>query len=224
MQKRRAAYAKEPKSKKPRTTSALAVTQEVKRQLARNEDYKQATVRNSTTVDSNGSIVFPLINLTRGDNSVNNFEGSKVTIKNFRIRHSIAAADGANKVRVIVGVWNADQASLAAYGTPGQAILDAAVVPSTLSPLAQRRWENKALFKILADKTYQLQNTATFVGGDGPIICDTIYVPGFKFPQVWMQATGTNGQMHVPFVLYISDSNLPTHPAIDYAMETVFTD
>lgn len=188
-----------------------AVSMEVQRQIARKEDYKQTVLAHSTanTVSYSGQVHDLLSNLSRGDNPVNNFEGSSLQVKSIRIRGQISAADGTQMVRLMVFQWR-DPAVPVPSGLLTQA-------GSGFAPYSDRLWTNKKTAKILYD---QLFNMDTY----SPTCKVDIYIPGTKLARTWMQQSAAIAQNNGVFLLAISDSSTVNHPIWTYLSEIVFTD
>lgn len=211
-----------PPAKKAKLTPAnqLAVTQEVKRQLARKADYKQLNGRDiaATGIINTGYVLDLQAGITRGDNSVNNFEGEKIFPKNIKIRVQWEATDVNNLMRCIVLQWYG-------VGTPAVTdILNTAGVAATQTVLCYRQWSRRNQYKILYDKMFQLQNNPNLVSALGPVHTEEIFIPGFKLRPVEFSATATDLQKGGLFMLTLSDSLAIAHPAQNAVWEIVFTD
>lgn len=208
--------------KRPRLTptQTAAVKQEVTRQLARKADYKQCYGRDlaAVGVPATGYIINLYANMTRGDLAVNNFEGQLTTPRSIKIRAQWEATDQSNMIRVIVGQWFG-------VGIPAATdILSLPLVTSAQAPLCHRNWSRKHQFKLLHDEVFQLQNTATFVGGLGPTVCKEIFVPGKSLRPTEWSSTTDDTQKGCLFMLTVSDSAALDHPTQDTVWEIVFTD
>lgn len=199
----------------PKPTLSLAQSQavrrEVNKQLARKAEYKQTlnSRTNATTIDYSGTVYSLLENLVRGDSSLNNFDGSSISVKSIRIRGEMFPADGSNVLRMIVFQWRDS-------GTPSvSGIINNSGTP--LGPFGTRYFANKKTMKILADRiciahTYK------------PACLVDIFVPGNKIRPTWFQTSNDSPASNGLFFLVISDSSTVAHPAFQWTSEVVFTD
>lgn len=206
--------------KKPRTVSTqTVVAREVAKQMARKSDYKQTLQRDIAAVGiPNTGYTLDLLNaLSRGDNGVNNFEGSSIDVKSLKIRCHTIAQDGTQCMRIIVYQWF-DAASPA----PGD-ILSTTSLGTVTAPLSPRAWPTTK-YRILHDELFQLQNTATFVGGNGTDKVSEIFVPGKKIQRIEFNQGTAVPQKGGLYLLAVSDSAALNHPALYSAWEMVFTD
>jgi len=207
--------------KKPRVASTQAiVAREVSKQIARKADYKQCYGRDlaAVGVPDTGYVVDLYANMVRGDLAVNNFEGQLTTPRSIKMRVQWEATDGTNMIRCIIGQWFG-------VGIPAATdILSLPLVSGPQAPLCFRNWSRKHQFKILHDELFQLQNTATFVGGLGPTFCKEFYVPGKSLrPTEWSSSTADTQKGHL-FMLTVSDSGALNHPTQEACWEIIFTD
>lgn len=188
-----------------------AVSMEVQRQIARKEDYKQTVYSQPTsnTVSYSGAIYDLLSNLSRGDNPVNNFEGSSIQVKSIRIRGQVLGSDGTNVIRIMVFQWK-DPATPVPLGLLTQA-------GSLYGPFSDRLWSNKKTAKILSDT---LHNVHTYE----PTSLIDVYIPGSKLARTWMSSSAATSQSNGIFMLAITDSSTSTHPQVTFLSEIVFTD
>lgn len=198
----------------------LAVTMEVKRQLARKDDYKQWSGRDiaATGIINTGYVVDMSLALARGDLAKNEFEGEKIFPKNLKVRVQWEATDANNLLRFIIVQWFGP-------GVPATTdILDTSAVAATQQALCFRQWSRRHQYKILYDKLFQLQNTGGLVVGLGPVHAEEIYIPGYKLRPVEFSATTTNLQKGGLFLMTWSDSLAVAHPTQNLVWEIVFTD
>lgn len=199
---------------------SLAQTQEVqravKRQLARDKEYKQ-TVYNATTTVGYAGVMFPLLtNLVRGDNSVDNFEGAFIQPKNIHLRMQFAAFDLSNLGRFILFQWNDSTVPVPAD------IL--AQTSGPFAPLSYRNWSSKPLYKILRDVSHQTIANPTLTGGAGPVVQFDMFVKGNSLQRVDYNATAATIYKGGLYLLAISDSSVVTHPSFLLTSEIIFTD
>lgn len=200
-------------------TQTAAVRQEVTRQLAKKADYKQTAQRDiaATGVPNTGYTIDLLNALSRGDNGVNNFEGTSIDVKSLKIRCHTIAQDGTQCMRIIVYQW------FDAGAPSGTDILNSTSMGTVTAPLSPRTWPTTK-FRILHDELFQLQNTATFVGGLGTDHVSEIYIPGRKIQRIDFNAGTAVPQRGALYMLAVSDSGALNHPALYSAWEIVFTD
>lgn len=195
-----------------------AVRREVNRQIARKQDYKQATRTVATTVDWNGTVYNLLNNMARGDGSVDNFEGAHISPKTIHARVQLAAYDATNIFRLILFQWS-DSSTPVTSG-----VLDPALVGTAYAPVGYRNWTNRHVYKILVDRTIQLQNTAYLTGGNGNVITFDMFYKGKKLRNVYYASASATIQKGGLYLLCVSDSSVAQHPGITFTCETVFTD
>lgn len=196
----------------PPPTPQQQVAREVNRQLARKADYKQTlnTRSTSATIDYSGTTYSLLENLTRGDNPVNNFEGSQIRIKSIRVRGTCYYADATNVMRIMVLQWRDS-------GSP----VPSGIINNTgtiAAPYGSRYWTNKKNIKVLSDQLITMDGVNQALGKVD------IYIPGFKCRPVWFATATDTVQSNGIFMLAISDSSTTTHPYFTWVSEIVFTD
>lgn len=220
--KRRAALDDNRPTKKAKLTPAnqLAVTQEVKRQLARKADYKQWNGRDlaATGIINTGYVLDLQASLARGDDGKNNFEGDKIFPKNLKMRVQWIAQDTTNLMRCLIVQWFGP-------GVPATTdILDTSAVAASQQALCYRQWSRRSQYKILYDRMFQLQNNPNLTAGLGPVHTEEIFIPGYKIRPVEFSSTSLTLQKGGLFMLTFSDSLAVTHPDQNAVWEIVFTD
>lgn len=208
--------------KKAKLTPAnqAAVTQEVKRQLAAQGDFKQLQGRDlaATGIINTGYMLDLGTSFARGDNAINNFEGEKVFPKSLRIRLQWTANDVHNLMRCIVVQWFGP-------GTPAVTdILNTAGVAATQQMLCYRQWSRHKQYKILHDSMMQLDNVVGLCGQNGPQNFLDIYISGKRIRPIEFNVNTTDYQKGGLFMLTLSDSLAVPHPDQNAVWEMIFTD
>lgn len=214
----------------PVRTSALTMAQkrEVDREIlriTRNKADKNVANADSgtagTAVPNDGIVTSVLQNIVQGDSSVNNFQGEGITPLGLTVRWEWenSGADSLNMVRIMV---------IQFFGTgpasPPGAVAYLSNVGGALAPLSNKDWEFRKQFKILADSNaIQLQNDATFVGGNGQAVTGKFYIPGRKIRKIFFGIDGVI-QKNDLAILAITDSEVANHPILKWCSQLVFTD
>lgn len=188
-----------------------AVTIQVNKQLARKAEYKHCLASRAiaTTVDYSGTVYNLLENLTRGDSSVNQFDGSSINARSIRIRGAMYPADSTNLMRIMVFQWRDS-----GIPVPSGLINNTGTIAA---PFGSRFWTNKKNIKVLVD---QLHHVDTY----HPVQPIDIFIPGFKLRQTWFQSATDQAQNNGLFMLAVSDSSTVSHPAFTWVSEIVYTD
>lgn len=208
-------------AKRPALT--LAQTQEVqrqvKKQIEREKDFKQITFdTGGTTVSYSGTMHNLCTSLSRGDNGINNFEGTSIQVKSIHLRCQVALADTSNLMRTILFQWFDDTVPTVS------SILSSTMIGTIEAPFSWRNWSNKHLFKILKDDRTQIQGSAQITGGNGFVYTYDIFVKGNKIKRTYFDATGSSYQKGGLYLLVISDSAAIAHPGFIAAGEMIFSD
>lgn len=189
-----------------------AVRREVDRQMARKADYKHTTTSRGTsaTIDYNGNTYSLLESMTRGDGPINEFEGSKISIKSIRLRGSVVASDSTNVMRIMVLQWFDS-----AVPNPNAIINNTGTL---LAPYGTRYWTNKKNFKVLSDQFICLSSNNYEIK---PV---DIYISGKRLKDVWFSALANTVQTNNIVLMVVSDSSTLNHPYFTWASEVVYTD
>lgn len=196
----------------PADTRSMVRT-EVNRVLKAKADYKHTTViHNANTISASGTVYDLLASLSRGDNPVNQYNGSMIRAKSIRIRGVVSSVDAYNVFRIIIFQWFD-----AGVPTP------AGLINSTTSanaPYGTTFWTNKYSKKVLRDDTILCDPT-----GMGVQQLLDYYVSASKIRQTYFPtATDIPAQKNGLFMLVVSDSTTINHPQLTFTSEIVYTD
>lgn len=203
--------------------TSRAISRTVKKEIAKNADYKQARGRWSPSlgIDANG-LVFGLSSvLSRGDNGVNQFEGTHIEPKSLKIRWRLenTTADTFNMIRIMVVQWFDD-----AIPTNAGFVLDGSDLGTIHAPLSARLWTNRPNYKILFDHVEYLNNTANSPGSEGPHKYVETYIPKNKLKRIYFNTSSTRAQRGEIYLVAISDSTAIGHPGVSGTFDMIFTD
>jgi len=175
------------------------------------DELKYTYYDQSTTADSNGLATSVFTNITRGDGGKDQFDGSVMHPKSVTLNVQCILADSTNLMRILVV-----QAIRGALPTAAQLFQS---VGNTRAPLSTFDRAYKSQVNILSDTLMQLSTN------DNQAQVARIYIKGKKLNDVYWTTTGALALISGDIsVYYISDSSAVTHPAINYAVETTYTD
>lgn len=169
-----------------------------------------------TYVGATGQSVSVLDIMTRGDGSVNNFQGEKIVPLRWTFRYTMeaygvleSAAESWTVGRILLCQW------LAAGSAPAPGNILDLTVPGPLAPMSYKKWEGRKKYRILADTGPVPLNLQTAGGGgNGYVKSGQLFVQGSKMSEVYFDDLVGREKGDL-FVLCISDS--ATSPGINFA-------
>lgn len=201
--------------------TSRAITRTVRKELAKKDDYKQCrgTIDYTALGVSSTGTVFDITSvLSRGDTAINNFEGSKIFPKSFKLRYrwmnAVVSGDSFNLCRVMIVQWMGDT-------TPSNAGAFIDPVSDAFAPLSGRLWTNKPYMRILYDHTCDLVNDSA--SGDYLHYYEA-YIPSIKIKPIEFFESSALAHRGRIFVVCVTDSNAAGHPHFAARYEMVFTD
>lgn len=172
----------------------------------------------ATSIDFSGATYALLLNLVRGDLGKDNFDGDSIVPKWVDVRFSWNSAqpdtDAFNTVRTVLV-----QSSILGTPTPGGSVFDDTWLGTAQAPLAQRLEERIKSYKVLFDKTYNVNN-------DGQQqISDHIFIPGNRLIPVEYTSTGTLSITKGSIFLFVmSDDGVTDFPDFQFVSRVKFSD
>lgn len=185
---------------------------------SRTAEYKVTDYGVTGTVNSTGSVLTPLINLTRGNDYFNNFIGQRIMPVGFRFRYTwsmgpvAGVGDGTNVCRVIIFQWLDAGTPTIAQITQNSTVLS----PTLLS--------NRDKINVLHDHVTTL---AQYAGSALGYDCKAVdgYVKGRRMvPTEYttgLVATVNKGNI---FVMALTDSAIPPAPSLNLYTRLTFND
>lgn len=170
----------------------------VKKGLQMDAEWKHHTVNSNGTAATTGTIL-DVSAITQG-NADTQRDGDEVTANSLLLRYSMGNGDTTNILRLIVFQWvPATVPTVANILVLGGATYDA---------LSMYNTDNAQQFKILFDRQYALNNT----GGGTPEVKTAVQKIYLTRRKMKFNAASTTASNKV-YLLWISDSAAPTHPA-----------
>jgi len=174
-------------------------------------EFKINEAASTGTVSTSPNIYNILTGITRGNDSVGNFLGSKIYPAGLDVSYSILGTDITNILRVMIFQW-----FNSGIPTPAGVV---EVVPETLAGIT---WVNKDNIKVLSDRRYAMEMKSS--GGNSSMVTDRVYIKGKRMTQIDM-AIGTNNiQKGGLFIFLCSDSAVPNHPSVTVYSRLTFND
>jgi len=174
------------------------------------DELKYTYYAQTTTADYTGTLTSVFVNVARGDGAKDAFDGAILHPKSITLNGQAVLADTTNMVRIVV--------AQAIRGALPTAITLFQSVTNVRAPLTTFDRGTKTQVNILSDTLLQL---------DASHIARTfrVYIPGRKLVDVYWTTTGALSLVGGDIgVYYISDSSAVTHPTLQYAVETTYTD
>lgn len=198
---------------RPYIQAARPITSEVKV-----TDHGLANV----AIDSSGLMTFAGFNLTRGNDSYNNFEGNKINpmgwdfsvIWHYPTGVVVGPQDEFNFVRCILFQWNNSGVPL---------VTDILQNGRYLDPI---KWENRDKINVFWDNRGVLAATTTpgLNGTENIAFCLRHYVKGKRIaPMEFLNGAPTPTKNGL-YSIFISTSSVPAHPQIDFVTRMTFKD
>jgi len=164
----------------------------------------------STTADYNGTSASVFVNMTRGDGGKDQFDGSVLHPKSVTLHWQAVLADTTNMVRVVVV-----QAIRGALPSATNLFQSTANIRAPLTTFDRAY---KSQVNILSDVVVQLN-------ANDIALIQKVYIKGKNLNDVYWTTTGALALISGDIGLYyISDSAAATHPSLNYAVETTYTD
>lgn len=210
--KRSASFDRKVQGPFKRQRTSTMTKAEVLRIVRANSDKKQMTEAGQTTVNTTG-IMLPLVNMIRGDNMKNEYNGSWINLQWLRFRSLTTVADTEDTVRTIVLQWKG--ANPSGSLTPGLILDMSSGVKPILAPYSA---QNRDLFTILSDITVNLDSQTNSE------ISQNIFIPGKRLRRVHFNRTNDTVLSDQLYLVSISNSAVTPSPPLDWAFEGWFTD
>lgn len=165
------------------------------------------------SVDYSGTIFSLAYPVTRGDNFINNFEGSTIYPKGLTIRYQWSSDQSYTKMRIIVFQWK--------DSTLPTMALCLASFGSSLAPLSGTTLASKPVMKVLYDS---LETGSYPTAGTSYTEAHKLYISGYRMLPVKYQATSDNIRTNGIYMLVISDDGAVNYPQFSYYSTLSFTD
>lgn len=184
---------------------------QVKQIISSVQEHKIFDTVNATTVSYAGSVI-PLSDIPIGTSDLGRI-GDQIVPTSLEMRFNWFAADSTNFCRAILFRW------MPSFGTdppaPGD-ILE--LVSSTNAVNSPIRQDTRNYFNVLMDKTWSL-----VLSGD-TVIKDFRRTMKMAKRKIQYISNSTTDQTGGIYMLFITDSSLTAHPAINYYFRLRFTD
>jgi len=207
--------------KQPRNQT---VQQVVRKELAKQGDLKYAdNALNNAAVSSSGTVLSCLQNLVRGDQGLNNFDGSTITPNGLTVKYSLNTNQSYNQVRVLCFQWMDS-----AVPTLAGIVQNNATNLGTISPVLIT---NRNYIRVLYDETHVLAPTAgvpdtlaiNSIYGQGTAF-GKFYIPGKRLRKIRFNSGSNSVQDGNIYCLLVSDDSAPSYPAINIYTRLSFYD
>lgn len=192
-----------------RTTSVSKA--QVLKIVRANADKRQATSNLRQTVSTTGNMD-GVVNMTRGDNFLNQYGGSWVDWMWMRFRMLTVTADTFDTVRVIIIQWKGLRPPTA---TPDIVLDISGAVEPVLAPY---NGANKQLFNVLSDTTVCVNANTP------PEFAQTIFIPGKRLLKTHFNRSTDTVLSNGFYVVAVSNSFATPHPTLEWSMEAWFSD
>lgn len=187
----------------------------LKRWMATRQEEKYKDTSTAYAVQDYNATIVDLTNISQGDTDTTR-DGDQVLPTRLELRGQLHGADATNTFRIIIFRWKSNSQSTLDPTYPD--ILQSVYAATSLAPLAPYYHDGRTLFDVLYDQKFDL-------AGD---VGNSNYVRGFQanvhLKNHPIQFTDTNAGVNKLYMLYVSDSSAPTHPAIEYIARVFFTD
>lgn len=199
-------------TKKSRASKALASKQYVKRVVNRATAFDKDTYYlDNQTLSPTTSQQY--IDLSAGAHTSGTISGIGMENINLVIKGFVHAADNPNFVRLVLFKWRNDTAN----ATPGSNDVlrnDA----SATAPFGLPHWERRGDYKIIADRLIHVASSDTST----PLTKSfSINVSAKKLGMSRFNQGANTGRDHL-YLMYVSDSNVVSHPTVDYNLRLIY--
>lgn len=202
------------KSKRRRLNPAVKsqVNYAVRRALDKREELKISDTTIASGIDNVGSVV-DLTDMTQDITEASRI-ANKVAPKWVELRLTLTCADATNIMRLVLIQWHLDSDAAPPLASN---VLQAGLVTGSYGPWAGYNNDDRALFRVLGDWSYQM-NASTANGS-------VIVVKKIKaaMRQIEFNGTSTTGTEKL-YLIAISDSGAVSHPTVTGAVRVYYGD
>lgn len=210
-------YAPAYKRYRPAPTPAMApVPFRRRRYSSRTRPTETKYINQSTdtqSVDYSGTVFSLAYPITRGDDFINNFEGSTIYPKGLTVRYQWSTDQSYSKMRIIVFQWKDS-----VLPTP---VLCLSTTGSSLAPLSSTNLTSKPMMTVLYDS---LETGSYPTAGTSYTEAHKVYIPGYRMLPVKYHATTGTVRTHGIYMLVISDDGAVNYPQFSFFSTLSFSD
>lgn len=185
-----------------------------KREFDKRVEWKFHIYEFNVSISTTGILDDPsrVPQVTSVDDSVDTKRiGDKIMASHLKFNYSIENGDAYNNVRVIAFQW---------FNSSTPTVADILIISGGYDVLSQYNVDKALSYKIMYDKIHHI--TANYSGQTNStnVVRKKLRLPR---KQIQYEAGSTTGINKV-YLMYISDSSGPSHPAINYSCKLIFND